>query len=394
MARIDPFLEQQWAEAMALRNPRVSRETVAPGAPGIPPTMVTEQREVTPSPIDALYGELDLFNQQPVDYSALDTVNQGRKAQSQRDLAAGMALQAFGGSRLAPAGGQLFRNALAGSQPLRPNAADIGWTNPETGEFVQNPMMERARREKLLTGRIDAMTAEQQAQARIAEAQERRAATDFRNQEVIRQRQERLEFDREKAEAEANRKAGKPLAGLVSMNDGGPVRLGPDGGYVDTQGNPTQVINAAGYQKRQNDIRGAEFGSQRLEQIVRDVEKNKDAFGIGPGLISKSPWLATKALSEPQRMARIQVYQEAYKAINALAGAALSAHEQQRINQFLPEPMDTYSQVKLKIQNAIGEYEKILAEHGVAPPTVRQPLPSQQEGYVDPVEALGGKRVK
>jgi len=87
----------------------------------------------------------------------------------------------MGGESMKGAAGHILTQALAESRPIRPNAADLGYIDPE-GKFVENPQLARTRDEKVVTGRIDALVKEQEAKARIAIAQGDKGAADIARQ--------------------------------------------------------------------------------------------------------------------------------------------------------------------------------------------------------------------
>lgn len=137
--------------------------------------------------IGDLYDKLNVLNRKPLDYAGISKVNAARTEQGDREFLGGLALQALGGKTLAPAGKHVFEQALAKQTPIRPNAADVGWTDPETGEFHENPLTKRASEERLLTGRIDALVKEEESKARIAIAKgdKERAAIHQNNVEQL-----------------------------------------------------------------------------------------------------------------------------------------------------------------------------------------------------------------
>lgn len=144
-------------------------------------------KEGRPS-ITELYERVNKSLSTPVDYSKLSGINKAAEEQSMNNFLGGLAMQTLGGKRIAPSGAKLVDEA-ASEKPLRPNAADIGWTNPQTGEFVENPRMVRDREDKISMNRIDALVKEQEREAAIALSQDRRedAATAKANAEQLKQ---------------------------------------------------------------------------------------------------------------------------------------------------------------------------------------------------------------
>jgi hypothetical protein len=158
-------LEQLTAEELRRRG-----QVLQPDSPVVPPISAADQTPAIagrPS-VDQLYEKLNLLNRQPLDYTHFTAVNKARKESSDREMAAGLALSLMGGKHLAGAGNHVLVKALENQNPIRPNEADVGWTNPETGEFVENPKTARTAEEKLITGRVDALIKEQESKARLA----------------------------------------------------------------------------------------------------------------------------------------------------------------------------------------------------------------------------------
>jgi len=154
--------------------------------PNIPMNDVVQPVANRPT-VQSLYDKLDIVNRKPLDYSGLEAINKSRAEGSKDDFLGGLALQMMGGKSIAPAGAHIFEQALKDREPIRPNAADIGWTDPRTGKVVENPMMARSQEEKLITGRIDSLIKEEETKARIAleKGQRELAAQHQRNLEVL-----------------------------------------------------------------------------------------------------------------------------------------------------------------------------------------------------------------
>ena len=121
--------------------------------------------------IQGLYNKLGTLNEEKLDFSGLQKINEANADEGNSNFARALGMQMFGGKTMQGAGKALMSEGLERSRPIRPNAADIGWTNQATGEFQQNPVMERNQKEKVLTGRIDALVKEQEHRANILVAQ-------------------------------------------------------------------------------------------------------------------------------------------------------------------------------------------------------------------------------
>jgi hypothetical protein len=105
--------------------------------------------------------------------------------------------------------------------------------------------------------------------------------------------------------------------------------------------------------------RDAEGDVRRVDSIIEKVESNKEAFGTVPALAS-SQWVPNaissrildKALTPGQRQARTAVAQEAAQAINDIYGAALSAGEASRADQWAYKATDSFETTMTKLKQA------------------------------------------
>jgi hypothetical protein len=137
--------------------------------------------------VQSLYDQLGTLNNEPLDFSKLTEINKANQEASNTNFAQALALQMFGGKTAQAPGRAMMEEAISQSKPIRPNAADIGWSNPETGEFVRNPVMERQQKEKVVMSRIDALVKEKEHEAALLVQQGKlaEAETAHRNAEQL-----------------------------------------------------------------------------------------------------------------------------------------------------------------------------------------------------------------
>lgn len=121
--------------------------------------------------INELYGRLATLQGTPMDYSGVEKVNASRMEASRRNFGGGLAMSMLGGESMKEPGAALFKKSLEQGDPIRANLADVGYIDHETGQFVENPMVERNRQEKVVSSRIDALVKEQEGKMKIALAQ-------------------------------------------------------------------------------------------------------------------------------------------------------------------------------------------------------------------------------
>jgi len=120
------------------------------------------------------------------------------------------------------------------------------------------------------------------------------------------------------------------------------------------------AANKMGATEKKN-YRLARNAVTEMPNILSMVEATPSAFGAGKDLVAYGPdWLPNmategikvaqnKALTDDEQQARNAVYNKAYRIINSLAGAALSKHEKDRIDQFTPTTNDDARTVRNKL---------------------------------------------
>lgn len=99
------------------------------------------QQEGRPD-LEELYTRLADITRKPLDLSPLKAVAAANQEGSRRDFLGGLALSTLGGKRMSPLGKALGEAGIERGKPLRPNAADIAYENPDTGEIVANPYIQ------------------------------------------------------------------------------------------------------------------------------------------------------------------------------------------------------------------------------------------------------------
>jgi hypothetical protein len=309
--------------------------------------------------VDDLYGRLEELRSNPVDYSQFQEAGRQRTDASRRDAMAGMALQALGGRAFAPTGGAVLKQALGGFDPQKLGANEVGYFDPSSGQFVENPLASRQREEKFLTGRIDRRTAEELRREQMQNSAAARAAS---LAQAGYYKNAALQLAERKATAAA---VPKPLKGAVSQS-GGPVFVSPDNQFVDREGNPTVPLTPAVYEKGYQAQVAGDAALGEVNKMLKSVEDNPGAYGYiarGSTLLPRAlgSELRTRALSKEERKTRAAVGKQAYNVIKQLAGAALSMGEEMRIDPFVPGPTDTSGDVMTKLSAARDEYMRITA---------------------------------
>jgi len=151
--------------------------------------------------------------------------------------------------------------------------------------------------------------------------------------------------------------------------------------------------------EQQNKYGTAIAQRERLPSLIQQVEANRGAFGITqdiaqhipgqPGTVGGVVQGLTRNIQDKYRnpesaKVRSRVYQEAYEVIHALAGAALSTGEANRILGFMPGPTDPPEKILANLASAYEEANRTISTiEGAAgvPEQIRsrgRPLPSPQ----------------
>jgi hypothetical protein len=121
----------------------------------------------------------------------------------------------------------------------------------------------------------------------------------------------------------------------------------------------------------------SKLATETLPQILQSVKANPAAFGTAASVSKYLPDVTPNVISEyvknrdarkrtdTEQAARNAVFQQAYQTINELAGAALSEHEANRIEQFLPRENDDARTIVNKLGNAIETANRMHNSFGI-----------------------------
>ena len=273
-----------------------------------------------------------------------------------------------------PGTGPLAEGMEVPQSPLQQAKAMQSWAMkaPRGMEGVQNFALQQS-----LTAPQREAEAAQKAQDRLHELQMK--AIDARATQA-----ERLAAQKEIAQMQIEGR--KEVAGLVASLRPAPDRApktqiayGPDGkGYlVDMATGEQRPLGEIGKPakaptKAEEAVKKAMAAPGQIDQIMKEAESNKEAFGIIPAATTMLPnivgsRLMSKVLTPDQQKARIKVQTQAAKVIHDVYGAALSRNEAFRAEGWAPDPRDDYDSTMRKLQGA-KEYSQMLAgENGGSP---------------------------
>jgi len=273
-----------------------------------------------------------------------------------------------------PGTGPLAEGMEVPQSPLQQAKAMQSWAMkaPRGMEGVQNFALQQS-----LTAPQREAEAAQKAQDRLHELQLK--AIDARATQA-----ERLAAQKEIAQMQIEGR--KEVAGLVASLRPAPDRApktqiayGPDGkGYlVDMATGEQRPLGEIGKApkaptKAEEAVKKAMAAPGQIDQIMKEAEANKEAFGIVPAATTMLPnivgsRLMSKVLTPDQQKARVKVQTQAAKVIHDVYGAALSRNEAFRAEGWAPDPRDDYESTMRKLQGA-KEYSQMLAgENGGSP---------------------------
>jgi hypothetical protein len=184
----------------------------------------------------------------------------------------------------------------------------------------------------------------------------------------------------------------------------GPTQIdtGSAGGIDEARASSLRLGRLKGLPAEQQNKYGAAIAQRdRLPSLIKDIESNPQAFGIlsdvaqhipgQPGTVGGIAQGLVRATQDKFRdpkdaEVRSRVYKEAYEVIHALAGAALSQGEANRILGFMPGPTDPPEKILANLRAAEEEaYRTINTLEGLAgvPDQIRSPRmkPQQQSEY-------------
>ena len=270
-----------------------------------------------------------------------------------------------------PGTGPLAEGMEVPQSPLQQAKAMQSWAMkaPRGMEGVQNFALQQS-----LTAPQREAEAAQKAQDRLHELQLKAIDARATQAERLEAQKEiarmQIEGRQETARLVASLKASgggsdnKPKMQFIDTVDekGNPVKRAVDMNAVkpgDTFGKPAKAPT-----KAEEAVKKAMAAPGQIDQIMKEAESNKEAFGIVPAATTMLPnivgsRLMSKVLTEDQQKARIKVQTQAAKVIHDVYGAALSRNEAFRAESWAPDPRDNYETTMRKLQGA-KEYAQML----------------------------------
>lgn len=280
--------------------------------------------------VGKLYGKLADLTAAPVDLSPLKAVAAANREGSQRDFLGGMALSALGGRRLSRTGQDLAREGLERGKSLRPNAADVGYENPNTGEIVANPAMQRGQDIKSVETQIKGVEA--------ANAKEDNIAT-------------RLLAEMERNGRHAEALELRKMLGLATIALGNRRVNNAEAGAAAKATKPPKGAEppSAVQTKLLENSANLSF----INEAINEGERNPGAFGLQTFLPEEILQRFDKKGVTPRAFVR----NISSLKIHDRSGAAVTAAEFPRLKGFIPIAGEPWSVTREKLKGFRTEYD-------------------------------------
>ena len=319
--------------------------------------------------VGQLYSKLADLTATPVDLSPLKAVAAANREGSQRDFLGGMALSALGGKRLSRTGQDLAREGLERGKPLRPNAADVGYENVDTGEMVINPLTphnQNIRSAETQIKGVEAATAREDATA----------ARILANQQADQARRDSLEFRRMMGMGQlglGNRRADAAAAAAAAKAAQPPKGQEP----------PAAI---------QTKLLGNTSNLQFIDTALTEGQANPKAFGAKTFL----PEEILQRVDEKGVTARAFVQNIGSLKIHDRSGAAVTAAEFPRLKRFIPIAGEPWTVSKKKLEGMRTELDVMNRAIAAGWPTsaLVNNLDRLRGGGPPPAPIAAGKRVE
>jgi hypothetical protein len=267
-----------------------------------------------------------------------------RRNDNERDYQIGLLAQLSGDQGLSNVGGQVFKQALAARKPT---ISERGSSDQITGEFTYDPDYMR-QRDEAGAGAIGSRIAQRQATREENRTKEQARATERQRHDEAMAEMRRQSASNGQVGAFTPYGTGPEGQNVVTNSRTGVnyvVNIGANGQpqYTPYTGPATPK---AAFEKNVATASEALQSAQRASNLLKRVEADPDAFGMGAAATAALPgWAqgyAAKAIGlTPQQMqSRAALIREAAQEINTLYGAALSAGENARAATFMPDAKD------------------------------------------------------
>ena len=282
-----------------------------------------------------------------------------RRGENERDYTLSVAAMLSGDQGLQGAGGQIFKQALAGRQP---HVTEKGSYDPITGQFTLNAEAQR----EALQQRLERMqTLDAQGQLSWEKQQGAEAA----RMEEIRQRGLDRQVLAGVAAGNKNQGSFVPSARtpdgrtIVTNSKTGVdyvVSIGPDGQtpqYEPWTGKPGAIPKAT-FEASSKDASTQSLAADRAGQLIAQVDANPEVFGSKGALLSKVPVLMQGMAAERLGLnskaleTRADVLRQAAMTVHDLYGAAFTAGEAERAKTFVPNANDPPEILISKLRSA------------------------------------------
>lgn len=329
----------------------VLSNNVRPGQGGMLPNAIDAYR----SKAADLYSQgSDLYNQEP-DFSQFQKFAKQRAQQGDAAMLNALAAQ-FAGDSFAPVQEQYLKKAATARDPMKMGSGVI----TAEGEYLKDPEAAQNKKAEFLLQQAKAY----ENMATTAETTRERIAADRKAQEF--QQMYKMEMLGLRRDMAANN-AGGTFTQSGFTTDGKPLvtnktgmnfvlDVGPQGQPIYTPyGGP--ATPKATFEKNVGAAQTFQTKADSSDALVKQIEKNPDAFGITAAVVSRLPAsiqgrVGAKVLDEDTLKLRSDVLRQAAMEISDIYGAAQSVGEAARAATFIPAAEDPPEIVMEKLKAA------------------------------------------
>lgn len=339
------------ARAMIQSPGGVLSNTVQPGQGGMLPNSIDAYR----AKAAGLYQQgSDLYSQEP-DFSQFQKFAKQRAQQGEGAMLNALAAQ-FAGESFAPVQEQYLKKAASSRDPMKMGSGVI----TAEGEYLKDPEAAQNKKAEFLLQQAKAYetmaTTAETARDRIAADRKAREFEQMYKMEVLGLRRDMAAQNSGGSFTQSGfTTEGKPLVtNKTGMNF--VLDVGPQGQPIYTPYGG-QATPKATFEKNVGAAQTFQTKADSSDALVKQIEKNPDAFGITAAVVSRLPAsiqgrVGAKVLDENTLKLRSDVLRQAAMEISDIYGAAQSVGEAARAATFIPAAEDPPEIVMEKLKAA------------------------------------------
>lgn len=332
---------------------RVGPSPVPGGSEALPRVALTPGTP-PPSPLgNALQARREMYNRQleeankPADYSQISSQMRDRSARSQDDVYAA-ALAGLGPEATKGFQAPILKQAMEARQPMKVEGGVVD----EEGRVMLDPAHQSAKKADQLRNRLAQLDT---LEARITSDAEKSALAHERNHIMQQIALIRAESSGGGRGGHASTYGFAPDGRrVVEDRNGNQFIINPDNSREPYTGASTPK---ARFENNAQAVMALQGAQARSDKLIEMVDKNPEAFGIKPTLVSAMPDMIQgrvmpKVLTAQQLAVRSEVLRQAAVEIHQIYGAALTMGEGHRASQWAIGKNDSPDMIISKLRSA------------------------------------------